>query len=184
LICNYISKIIPALISRCVSFRFTPITRLDAIKKIKEVCKKENCTITKEGIEAIIKLSKGDMRKIYNLLQSTHITYKDINEDTVYQTMIYPKPIEIKELFNGLMVGSLEDNIKILIRLKEEKSMGLHEIIDEIQEILMKYDMDEKNKMNLIKRLSKIELYLNLNIVDKVQLYGLAGIFILNKYNK
>jgi replication factor C subunit 3/5 len=184
LICNYISKIIPALISRCVSFRFTPIIKSDAIKKIKEVCKKENCNITKEGIEAIIKLSKGDMRKIYNLLQSTYITYKDINEDTVYQTMIYPKPIEIKELFDNLLKGSLEDNVKMLINLKEGKSMGLHEIIEEIQEVLMKYEIDEKNKMNLIKRLSKIELYLNLNIVDKVQLYGLAGIFILNKYNK
>ena len=60
----------------------------------------------------------------------------------------------------------------------------LNEIIEEIQDILMKYDIDDKKKMNLIKRLSKIELYLNSNIVDKVQLFGLAGIFVLNKYNK
>jgi replication factor C subunit 3/5 len=184
LICNYISKIIPALISRCISLRFTPILKVDAIKKIKEVCKKENCVIYKDGIEAIIKLSKGDMRKIYNLLQSTYITYKELNENTVYQTMLYPKPNEMKELFENLIIGSLEDNVKNLIALKEDKSMGLHEIIDELQEILMKYDMDDKRKMNLIKRLSKIELFLNSNIVDKVQIFGLAGIFILNKHNK
>jgi replication factor C subunit 3/5 len=184
LICNYISKIIPALISRCFSLRFTPILKNDAIKKIKEVCKKENCSITKDGIEAIIKLSKGDMRKIYNLLQSTFITYKEINENTVYQTMLYPKPSEMKNLFDQLLNNSLEENVNSLIKLKEEKSMGLNEIIDELQEILMKYEMDDKLKMNLIKRLSKIELFLNSNIVDKVQIYGLAGIFVLNKYNK
>jgi replication factor C subunit 3/5 len=184
LICNYISKIIPALISRCVSFRFTPILNQDAIKKIKEICKRENCNITKDGIESIIKLSKGDMRKIYNLLQSTYITYKEITENSVHQTMLYPKPNEIKDLFDKLLIGTLEDNINSLIILKEEKSMGLNEIIDELQETLMKYNMEDKKKMNLIKRLSKIELYLNSNIVDKVQIYGLAGIFALSKYNK
>jgi replication factor C subunit 3/5 len=184
LICNYISKIIPALISRCISLRFIPISKPEAIKKIKEVCKKENCLITKEGIDAIIKLARGDMRKIYNLLQSTYISYGEINENNVYQCMIYPNPNDMQELFKKLLNGSLDDNIKALIILKEEKSIGLNEIIDELQEILLKYNMDEKIKMNLIKRLSRIELYNNSNIVDKIQLYGLAGIFILSKYNK
>jgi replication factor C subunit 3/5 len=184
LICNYISKIIPALISRCISLRFTPITKIEAIKKIKEICKKENCNITKEGIDAVIKLAKGDMRKIYNLLQSTFISYQEITEQNVYQCVIYPKPSDMQELFQKLISGTLEENIKNLIELKEEKSIGLNEIIDELQEILIRYEMDEKIKMNLIKRLSRIELYNNSNIVDKVQLYGLAGIFVLSKYDK
>ena len=184
LICNYISKIIPALISRCISLRFTPITKVEAIKKIKEICKKENCTITKEGIDAIIKLAKGDMRKIYNLLQSTYISHLEINENNVYQCMIYPKPSDMLTLFDKLIKGTLEENIKVLTELIEEKSIGLNEIIDELQEILLKYDMDEQNKMNLIKRLSRIELYNNSNIVDKIQVYGLAGIFVLSKYDK
>lgn len=184
LICNYISKIIPALISRCISLRFTPITKIEAIKKIKEICKKENCNINKEGIDAVIKLAKGDMRKIYNLLQSTFISYQEITEQNVYQCVIYPKPSDMQELFQKLISGTLEENIKNLIELKEEKSIGLNEIIDELQEILIRYEMDEKIKMNLIKRLSRIELYNNSNIVDKVQLYGLAGIFILSKYDK
>jgi replication factor C subunit 3/5 len=184
LICNYISKIIPALISRSISLRFTPINKVDAIKKIKEICKKEGCDITKEGMDAVIKLAKGDMRKIYNLLQSTYITYGEITEDYVYQCMIYPKPKEIQLLFEKLLKGDLESNIKYLIELKEERSIGLHEIIEELQEILLKYKMDQKNKMNLIKRLSKIELFVSSNIVDKTQIYGLAGIFILAKHNK
>jgi replication factor C subunit 3/5 len=184
LICNYISKIILALISRCISLRFTPIAKVEAIKKIKEICKKENCIITKEGIDAVIKLAKGDMRKIYNLLQSTYISYQEINEQNVYQCMIYPKPSDMQELFKKLISGTLEENIQALVELKEEKSIGLNEIIDELQEILLKYDIDEKIKMNLIKRLSRIELYNNSNIVDKVQLYGLAGIFVLSKYDK
>jgi replication factor C subunit 3/5 len=184
LICNYISKIIPAIVSRCISLRFTPISKIEAIKKIKEICKKEECEITKDGIEAIIKLAKGDMRKIYNLLQSTFITYGDINEDNVYQCMIYPKPKEMIILFDKLINGKLEDNIKYLTELKEEKSIGLNEIIEELQEILLKFDMDVKTKMNLIKRLSKIELYMGSNIVDKPQLYGLAGIFALAKQKK
>jgi replication factor C subunit 3/5 len=74
LICNYSTKIIPSLQSRCITFRFSPIPILDHIKHIEKIVKLEKINTNAEVINEIIKLSDGDMRKSLNILQSLHMT--------------------------------------------------------------------------------------------------------------
>jgi replication factor C subunit 3/5 len=74
LICNYSTKIIPSLQSRCITFRFSPIPILDHIKHIEKIVKLEKINTNTEVINEIIKLSDGDMRKSLNILQSLHMT--------------------------------------------------------------------------------------------------------------
>ncbi len=69
LICNYVSKIIPALQSRCTRFKFRHIPLKDASERIFEICKEEKLNYTPEGIEAAFKLCEGDMRRVVNMLQ-------------------------------------------------------------------------------------------------------------------
>lgn len=76
LICNYVSKIIPALQSRCTRFKFKQIPVEDAKLRVKEICAAENLNISEDGIESIFKLSEGDMRKVVNMLQSISISKK------------------------------------------------------------------------------------------------------------
>ena len=58
------------MISRCTRFRFTPID-ISAIKdRLNTVIIKENVNISPEAIDALLKLSNGDMRRALNVLQS------------------------------------------------------------------------------------------------------------------
>lgn len=74
LICNYVSKIIPALQSRCTRFRFAPLLPEQIRGRLEEVATIENVPLTENGIEAILDLSCGDMRRVLNLLQSTSMS--------------------------------------------------------------------------------------------------------------
>ena len=56
LICNYISKIIPALQSRCITLRFTNIDNKEAVKRLKEICGKENVKYNNSGLQTITKI--------------------------------------------------------------------------------------------------------------------------------
>ena len=56
LISNYVSKIIPALQSRCTRFKFNQIPFDDAIKRIYAICEYENVNITNDGIKTVFKL--------------------------------------------------------------------------------------------------------------------------------
>ena len=46
LICNYVSKIIDPIVSRCISFRFKPIPDQLHIKRLNKICQAENCNAT------------------------------------------------------------------------------------------------------------------------------------------
>lgn len=80
MICNYVNKIIPALQSRCMRFRFGPLERSQIETKLIAVAKTEAVNLDPSGITAIIKLAEGDMRKILNVLQSCHMAYDVVNE--------------------------------------------------------------------------------------------------------
>eukprot|EP00794_Sanderia_malayensis_P011058 gene11058-12225_t len=87
LICNYVSRIIEPLTSRCSKFRFKPLA-VDIIKeRLMDICQKEQVEISQEALDNLINLSEGDMRKAITFLQSasrlkadTEITADDIME--------------------------------------------------------------------------------------------------------
>jgi replication factor C subunit 2/4 len=85
LICNYVTKIIEPLNSRCVKFRFKQIPIASQIEQLTKICKKEEIDIKEDAVEGLINISDGDLRKSVNLLQlakssfaTKSLTYKDI----------------------------------------------------------------------------------------------------------
>ncbi|TMW42020.1 hypothetical protein DOY81_012902 [Sarcophaga bullata] len=74
-ICNYLSKIIPAVQSRCTRFRFAPLTPEQILPRLDKIITLENLNVTEDGKKALMTLSKGDMRKVLNVLQSTSMAH-------------------------------------------------------------------------------------------------------------
>eukprot|EP00483_Globobulimina_turgida_P002599 UN02603 len=70
LICNYVSRIIAPVASRCSKFRFQPLSQESMFKKLTEIGTHENICINNDVINEIISMSDGDMRKSITLLQS------------------------------------------------------------------------------------------------------------------
>ena len=70
LICNYVSRIIEPITSRCAKFRFKPLAREILVKRLELISGEENVTVSKDGMEAIILTSEGDLRKAITSLQS------------------------------------------------------------------------------------------------------------------
>lgn len=72
IIANYSHKLSPALLSRCTRFRFSPLKEGDIRTLVDKVVEEENVKIGAEAVDALIKLSKGDMRRALNVLQACH----------------------------------------------------------------------------------------------------------------
>jgi replication factor C small subunit len=69
--CNYSSKIIDPIQSRCAIFRFAPIKGQDVIKRLKYIVNEENFDYDESAIEIIVYFAEGDMRKAINILQAS-----------------------------------------------------------------------------------------------------------------
>lgn len=78
IICNYLNKVIPALQSRCVMFRFSNITLEDSKRKVREIKKIENLFLKIKDIDRICQLADGDFRKILHFLQQRNFSEENI----------------------------------------------------------------------------------------------------------
>jgi replication factor C subunit 2/4 len=72
LVCNYVTRVIEPLASRCAKFRFRPLP-VDSMKnRMREIAGCEGIQLTEATLEAILQASNGDMRKAVTFLQSAH----------------------------------------------------------------------------------------------------------------
>ena len=79
LICNYITKIIEPLNSRCMKFRFTQIPKDKQLKRLSNICTAEGIQCSTTALDTVVSISKGDLRKALNLLQMASAT-KDVDQ--------------------------------------------------------------------------------------------------------
>ncbi|XP_064638961.1 replication factor C subunit 4-like isoform X2 [Lineus longissimus] len=72
LICNYVSRIIEPITSRCAKFRFKALDGVVLESRLKHICEQENVKYNEGSMEALMETSEGDMRKAITYLQSAH----------------------------------------------------------------------------------------------------------------
>jgi len=184
LICNAINKIINPLQSCCVVFRFSKIPEKEIKKYLLYIINKENLKYTIPGLNQLVKLSDGDLRKSINYLQSTYLSYDIININNIYNSLGIPKICEIKKLINNIYTKDLKNNIEYVKLLITKNSYSLNDIIKFFTEIILKLKIDEEILIKLLIHLAKIEY----NIVNfgttRIQLYSLVScLFILKDIN-
>lgn len=104
IICNYVNKIIQAIQSRCTRFRFNPLELDQVESRLDHVIESEGVKITRDGKEALMKLSRGDMRRALNVLQACHAAYGErIDEQAVYNCTGNPWPADIEAMVKSMM---------------------------------------------------------------------------------
>ena len=70
LICNYVTRIIDPLASRCSKFRFKMLDQGNAKKRLEEIAEKEDIKLEDGAFDTLIRCSEGDLRKAITFLQS------------------------------------------------------------------------------------------------------------------
>ncbi|BFZ63579.1 Subunit of heteropentameric Replication factor C (RF-C) [Saitoella coloradoensis] len=70
LICNYVTRIIEPLASRCSKFRFKPLDSSSTVDRVRHIAETEG-VLYEDGVpDALVRTGEGDMRKAITYLQS------------------------------------------------------------------------------------------------------------------
>ena len=177
--CNYSSKIIDPIQSRCAVFRFKPLEKKDMESIVDRVAKEEHLKIADKAKEAIIEVSEGDCRRLENIMQSCAAISKNINEQLVYSLASVAEPKEVKEIL-GLAINNkfVEARNKLLGTMLNYGLSGL-DIIKQIQKQILDLEIDNRLKMELVEKCGEIEFRMTEGSDEFVQLEALLAQFTL-----
>ena len=177
LICNYVSKIIPALQSRCTRFRFAPLAKEQIRGRLLEVATAEKVTTTPSGVEAILDLSLGDMRRVMNLLQSTSMSYPTVDEKNVYLTSGAPLPAHVDVIARSLFNDNFKIASECLLDYIRNHGYALSDIITELSNFVCAGTFPDAVLGCLLEGLSDVEYQCAVGCSDEMQSRAVAGVF-------
>ena len=132
------------------------------------------------GIDSIVKICSGDLRKAINILQSTSLSlngHKFINEYNVYSTISYPSEKNSKLILSYLLNHDFKYSLERITSLKLDLGISLSDLITELTLIIIDYDFPTKIKCDLLGSLGNLEYFLSKGTNESIHLAGLVGIF-------
>ncbi|THU99388.1 P-loop containing nucleoside triphosphate hydrolase protein [Dendrothele bispora CBS 962.96] len=110
LVCNYVTRIIEPLASRCSKFRFTPLDNLSSSARLVHIASEEHVDVNSAVVDTLIDVSSGDLRRAITYLQSAH----RLSSSTDPPTPISPRDIqEIAGVVPDVVINSLLSTIGI-----------------------------------------------------------------------
>uniref|UniRef100_A0A6P7GUM8 Activator 1 subunit 5 n=1 Tax=Diabrotica virgifera virgifera TaxID=50390 RepID=A0A6P7GUM8_DIAVI len=177
IICNYLSKIIPALQSRCTRFRFGPLSPEQILPRLNYVIDEEKVSVTEDGKKALLTLANGDMRKVLNVLQSTWLAYKQVTEDNVYTCVGHPLRTDIESIVKWLLNEDFKTTYNNIKELKMIKGLALHDILTEVHKYVHRIEFPFDIMIDLLEKMGEIEYRLCAGANENIQLTALISAF-------
>jgi DNA polymerase III delta prime subunit len=144
LICNYINKIIPPLLSRCAVFRFKTMTNLNIEDILFTIMKKENITID-DSLKS--KIVKDDLRKSINNLQKLIFLNRNNKEDgkTIIKYFDDDMTLDLKEIIYNDKLNTIEYTTELI-----NEGYSFEEIYLVLKkEILQNIDISNEDKSKI-----------------------------------
>ncbi|MCX6683271.1 MAG: replication factor C small subunit [Methanoregula sp.] len=176
--CNYSSKIIDPIQSRCAIYRFKPLGP-DAVKEeVHRIAGREGLSITKEAMDAIVYIAQGDMRKAINALQGAAIISTTIDEKMVYAITSTARPDEIDDLLKRSLGGDFDGAESLLAYLLHERGITPNELINQCYRAIVKMDLDRGLKVELIDHLGETDFRLSEGANSDIQMEAMIARFI------
>jgi len=177
--CNYSSKIIDPIQSRCAVFRFKLLEKKDIEKRVKIIAEKENLEITEETIEALYETSEGDCRRVINLLQASASISPVITSELVNTLMSSAKPADIKIVLEYALSGDFIKAKEKLLDIMLRESISGTDVIKSIQKEIWNLQIDNELKVRLTEKTGEIEFRLVEGSDEFIQLEALLASFVL-----
>ncbi|KAK6615376.1 replication factor C [Botrytis cinerea] len=129
LICNYVTRIIDPLASRCSKFRFKSLDKGNAVVRVREIADKEGVRLEEGAVEALIKCSEGDLRKAITYLQSAArlvgaVSQEGEERDNADKMDVDEKMVTVSSVED--IAGVIPDNtIEKLVKAMQPRSRGV-----------------------------------------------------------
>ncbi len=171
--CNYSSRLIEPIQSRCAVFRFRAYTTDSVRAQLERVAKGESKVVTAEAMETILSASGGDMRRAINLLQLTATRVDTVTAETVKEYATVPLRREVEGMLGAALSGTFRDARDRLYALFTERGASGEDVLKAIHGYLPDIPdtvLPPREKIRLVEFLGEVDFRLAQGASDRIQL--------------
>lgn len=180
--CNYSSKIIDPIQSRCAIFRFTPIKGHHVIQRLEKIAKTENIQYTAGALESIVYFAEGDLRRAVNILQSTASMGAEITEEHVHDVVSKAKPKDVRRIVNMALDGDFMGSRDLLREVMVVQGTSGEDMITQVYQEVSKMAMDDligsDEYINLVEHIGEYDFRIREGANPRIQLESLLTKFL------
>jgi replication factor C small subunit len=177
--CNYSSKIIDPIQSRCAIYRFGPLSAEAITEEIRRIARQEALQVSPEAEEAIVYVAQGDMRRAINALQGAAILSDRIQEKMIYAITSTARPDEVEELLSLVVQGDFEGAECRMECLLSEHGIAPHELLTQCYRALVRREMDGALKVTFIDAIGETDFRLSEGANSDIQMKALLARLVL-----
>jgi replication factor C small subunit len=177
--CNYSSKIIDPIQSRCAVFRFRPLTGDDVREFLGKIIANEGVSIEEDALESLIHVARGDMRKAVNSLQVAASLGKPIDVDAVYQTTGMADPERVRSMLETALSGSFGRPRDMLDEIMITYGLSGQDIIRQIHASFFELSISDSEKVRLMDKTGEVEFRIVEGSNERIQLEALLAYLVM-----
>ncbi|QDZ22680.1 subunit 4 of replication factor C [Chloropicon primus] len=174
--CNYITRIIEPLTSRCAKFRFKPVVLESLTERIQHICDREGLTLEGGAMAALARVANGDMRRAITLLQSAaRFNSNVLDVEALYEAAGVVPDTEIESLLQVCMKSGFSD---VERRVKEMiyDSFPLSQILLQFQEAVVGAEgVEDLVKAEICQKFAEVDKRISDGANEELQLLDAVG---------
>ncbi|XP_031478470.1 replication factor C subunit 2 isoform X1 [Nymphaea colorata] len=175
-ICNYISRIIEPLASRCAKFRFKPLSQEIMSSRIQYICQEEGLILDPDALSTLSSISQGDLRRAITYLQGAARLFGSSisSADLISVSGVIPQDI-VRSLYQSCKSGQFElanKEVEYIIAEGYPVSQMLSQLFDLIVEA---EDASDEQKAKICKRIAEADKRLIDGADEYLQLMDVAS---------
>ncbi|MBU2559759.1 replication factor C small subunit [archaeon] len=174
---NYSSKIIEPIQSRCAIFRYRPIKDEDIKERLLHIKTAEKLKASDGGIDAILYMCEGDLRKAINLLQSAS-AFGDITEEVIYNVGGMVKPDEIRNILQIAIDGDFMKAREALRNLVIASGVSGEDVVVQFHKEVFKLKIPQESKIKLVGVIGEYDFRIKEGASELIQLEALLAQFV------
>ncbi|WP_394356255.1 AAA family ATPase [Thermococcus waiotapuensis] len=175
--CNYSSKIIEPIQSRCAIFRFRPLNDDAIAERIKYIAENEGLELTEEGLQAILYVAEGDLRRAINVLQAAAALDTKITDENVFLVASRARPEDIREMMQLALEGNF---LKARDKLREillKQGLSGEDVLIQMHREVFNLPIPEDKKVALADKIGEYNFRLVEGANEMIQLEALLAQF-------
>ncbi|NLM03020.1 MAG: replication factor C small subunit [Methanothermobacter wolfeii] len=180
--CNYSSKIIDPIQSRCAIFRFLPLKGHQIIKRLEYIAREEGLEYEPQALDTIVYFAEGDLRKSINLLQSAASLGEKITEESIYEVVSRARPKDVRKMINTVLNGKFMDARDILREITVLQGISgedmVTQIYQELSRMAMEGALEGEKYIKLIEAIGEYDFRIREGANPRIQLEALLAKFL------